>query len=452
MRILDWESLAAGERRAALSRPAQVARDDVETLAREVIANVRAAGDDALRAYTRRFDDTELECLAASREEFSQAERALTSEQRAALERAIDNVERFHRAQQPDSLTLETMPGVRCERVIRPISAVGLYVPAGSAPLPSTVVMLAVPARIAGCPQRVLCTPPRRDGRANPAVLFTARLCGIELVFKVGGAQAIAAMAYGTETVPKVAKIFGPGNAWVTAAKQTVAADPAGAACDMPAGPSEVLVIADESAHPEFVAADLLAQAEHDTQSQAILLTPSRPLAEAVAAAVASQTLALSRRVILEQSLASSRCIVVRDLDSALEVANEYAAEHLILEVREPRRWLEKVASAGSVFLGAWSPEPMGDYCSGTNHVLPTYGYARAYSGLSVLDFVKRITVQELSPEGLRSLGPAAIALARLEGLDGHASAVTRRLAALAAGQGGTASEGPVARHAGSTS
>ena len=436
MRILDWESLSAGERRAALARPVQAARDEIEALAREVISVVRAGGDEALRAYSRRFDGAELRSLAVSAEELSQAQRALTSEQRAALERAIDNVERFHRAQRPEGMTLETMPGVRCERVIRPISAVGLYVPAGSAPLPSAVVMLAVPARIAGCPRRVLCTPPTRDGRANAAVLVAAQLCGIESVFKVGGAQAIAALAYGTESVPKVDKIFGPGNAWVTAAKQAVAGDAAGAACDMPAGPSEVLVIADESARAEFVAADLLAQAEHDTQAQAILLTPSRPLAEAVVAAVASQTRTLSRQSILQQSLASSRCIVVRDLESALEVANEYAAEHLILEVREPRRWLEKVVSAGSVFLGAWSPEPMGDYCSGTNHVLPTYGYARAYSGLSVLDFVKRITVQELSPEGLRSLGPVAVTLARLEGLDAHAGAVTRRLAALAAEDG----------------
>ncbi|HEX3844147.1 MAG TPA: histidinol dehydrogenase [Steroidobacteraceae bacterium] len=431
MRILDWESLSAGERRAALARPVQAARDDTETLAREVIANVRAGGDEALRAYSRRFDGAELHSLAVGADEFSQAQRALTSEQRHALERAIDNVDRFHRAQRPDGMTLETTPGVRCERVIRPISAVGLYVPAGSAPLPSAVIMLAIPARIAGCPRRVLCTPPRRDGRANPAVLVAARLCGIEAVFKVGGAQAIAAMAYGTATIPKVDKIFGPGNAWVTAAKQAAAADPAGAACDMPAGPSEVLVIADEGARAEFVAADLLAQAEHDTQAQAILLTPSRALAEDVAAAIDSQTRTLSRRAILQQSLASSRCIVVRDLDSALEVANDYAAEHLMLQVSEPRRWLEKVTSAGSVFLGTWSPEPMGDYCSGTNHVLPTYGYARAYSGLSVLDFVKRITVQELSPEGLRALGPVAIALARLEGLDAHAGAVTRRLAAL---------------------
>jgi histidinol dehydrogenase len=445
MRILDWESLSPGERRAARARPAQAVREDVETLAREVIANVRAGGDEALRAYSRRFDGAQVDALAAGAEEFSQAERTLTSEQRSALERAIDNVERFHRAQSLGAMTLETMPGVRCEQVIRPISAVGLYVPAGSAPLPSAVIMLAVPARIAGCPQRVLCTPPTRDGRAHPAVLVAARLCGIETVFKVGGAQAIAALAYGTESVPKVDKIFGPGNAWVTAAKQAVASDPAGAACDMPAGPSEVLVIADDSARAEFVAADLLAQAEHDTQAQAILLTPSRTLAEAVVAAIASQTRALSRRSILEQSLAGSRCMIVRDLDSALEVANEYAAEHLILEVREPRRWLERVASAGSVFLGAWSPEPMGDYCSGTNHVLPTYGYARAYSGLSVLDFIKRITVQELSPAGLRSLGPVAIALARLEGLDAHAGAVTRRLAALAAEDDSTS---PVGRRA----
>ncbi|MGH8202464.1 MAG: histidinol dehydrogenase, partial [Steroidobacteraceae bacterium] len=232
MRILDWETLSGGERRAALARPVQAARDDVSAVVREVIANVRAGGDEALRAYTRRFDGTELQSLAASAEEFAQAERALSNEQRSALERAIDNVERFHRAPRSDGLTMETMPGVRCERVTRPISAVGLYVPAGSAPLPSAVVMLAVPARIAACPQRVLCTPPGRDGRAHPAVLVAARLCGIEAVFKVGGAQAVAAMAYGTETLPKVDKIFGPGNAWVTAAKQTVAADPAGAACD----------------------------------------------------------------------------------------------------------------------------------------------------------------------------------------------------------------------------
>ena len=289
MRILRWESLSAAERRAALERPVQQSRADIDSVVREIIAQVRAEGDAALRACTRRFDGVEVDTLAVSAPEFAQAERALRAEQRAAIERAIDNVERFHRAQPLEPISLETSPGVRCERIFRPIAAVGLYVPAGSAPLPSAVVMLAVPARIAGCPRRVLCTPPDRTGAANAAVLVAARLCGIESVFKVGGAQAIAALAYGTAAIPKVDKIFGPGNAWVTAAKQAAAADPQGAACDMPAGPSEVMVIADASARAEFVAADLLAQAEHDANAQAILVTDSAALAEAVSAAVATQ-------------------------------------------------------------------------------------------------------------------------------------------------------------------
>jgi histidinol dehydrogenase len=437
MRILDWNTLSATERRAALGRPVMESRADIAAVALEVIDAVRQGGDAALRAYTERFDGVRLETLAVSREEFAAARKELSAEQIKALGRAIDNVSRFHEAQVPQPFATDTMPGVRCERIIRPIQAVGLYVPAGSAPLPSAVVMLAIPARIAGCPRRVLCTPPNREGHANAAVLVAAELCGIETVFKVGGAQAIAALAYGTGSVPKVDKIFGPGNAWVTAAKQLVSNDPAGAACDMPAGPSEVLVVADDSARADFVAADLLAQAEHDAQSQAILITPSRKLAEATAAAIQTQLSGLSRRSILEKSLTSSRCIVVSDLDTAIRVANEYAAEHLILEVSEPRRWLPQIHNAGSIFLGAWSPEPMGDYCSGTNHVLPTYGYARAYSGLSVLDFVKGVTVQELSPAGLRALGPTAVTLAELEGLDAHANAVTRRLAVLEADAGG---------------
>ena len=434
MRILHWNALTESERRAALERPAQHSRADIEALVREIIAAVRVRGDAALREYTRRFDQSELETLRVSASEFAAAHSALDADQRAALERAIENVERFHRTQDLSSVSLETVPGVRCERIYRPIEAVGLYVPAGSAPLPSAVVMLAIPARIAGCPQRVLCTPPDRSGRAHPAVLLAAELCGVEQVFKIGGAQAIAALAYGTESLPKVDKIFGPGNAWVTAAKQIVATDPLGAACDMPAGPSEVMVIADASADPNFVAADLLAQAEHDPRAQALLVTPSAALAQAVAAAVERQAATLSRRAILEHSLRASRTLVVADLESAVAVANAYAAEHLILEVREPRALLERIVNAGSVFLGAWSPEPMGDYCSGTNHVLPTYGYARAYSGLGVPDYLKRITVQELTPEGLRALGPTAVTLARLEGLDAHAAAVTCRLQALAAG------------------
>ena len=439
MRIFEWSALSRQERLAALARPAQGSRADISAVVSEVIARVRQDGDAAVLSFTERFDRVRLQSAAVSRDEFDAAQGALTEVQRKALERAIENVQAFHVAQTPRNVTLETMPGVRCERLIRPIATVGLYVPAGSAPLPSTVIMLAVPARIAGCPTRVLCTPPNSEGRANAAVLVAARMCGIDTVFKVGGAQAIAALAYGTASIPKVDKIFGPGNAWVTAAKQLVASDPAGAACDLPAGPSEVMVIADDSARASFVAADLLAQAEHDPQAQAILVTTSVSLAAAVNCEVSVQMTSLSRRSILNQSVATSRCIVVPDIETALSVANEYAAEHLILEVRDPRRLLPEIRNAGSVFLGSWTPEPMGDYCSGTNHVLPTYGHARAYSGLSVLDFVKGITVQELSPEGLRALGPVAVELARLEGLDGHAAAVTRRLDILSAVRGSIA-------------
>lgn len=434
IRIFEWDRLSAADRAAVLARPTQESRAQIAAVASEVVDTVRQKGDAALYSYTERFDGVRLETLTVSARELSQAREVLTSQQHAALERAIANVQRFHAAQLPQPLALETTPGVRCERIFRAISTVGLYVPAGSAPLPSAVIMLAVPAQIAGCPDRILCTPPARNGMANPAVLVAAQLCGITTVFKVGGAQAIAALAYGTHTIPKADKIFGPGNAWVTAAKQLVAADPAGAACDMPAGPSEVMVVADDTARADFVASDLLAQAEHDAQAQAILVTSSRQLAEAVSAEAQKQTQLLSRRTILEQSLAASRCIVVRDVEAAIDIANQYAAEHLILEVEDPRRWLPRIQNAGSIFLGAWSPEPMGDYCSGTNHVLPTYGYARAYGGLSVLDFVKGITVQELSPAGLRNLGPVAVELAKLEGLDAHASAVSRRLDVLEAG------------------
>ncbi len=432
MRIVIWQELDSAQRRAALARPAFDARADIAADVARIIGQVRDTGDAALRTLTERFDGVRLDCLAVSPAEFSAARSQLTAVQISALERAVANVEKFHAAQQLQPLSLETSPGVRCERISRAIQAVGLYVPAGSAPLPSAVVMLAVPARLAGCPQRRLCTPPTRDGGAHPAVLVAAQLCGIDTVFKVGGAQAIAALAYGTATIPKVDKIFGPGNAWVTAAKQQVAADPDGAAVDLPAGPSEVLVIADDTARPDFVAADLLAQAEHDPQSQAILVTPSAQLASAVAAQVERQMATLSRHAILAKSIGASRCIVVPDLNTAIEVSNAYAPEHLLLQIREPRAVLDRIRNAGSIFLGDWSPEPLGDYCSGTNHVLPTYGYARAYSGLSLLDFSKRITVQELTPEGLRELGPVAATLAHLEGLDAHAAAVERRLVALA--------------------
>lgn len=432
MRILDWDKLDAGERRAALSRPQLPSVSGVTRLAREVVEAVRRDGDAALRSLTRRFDGIGLETLAVSEAEFAAARGALSEEELTALARAIANVRAFHRAQLPGMLALETEPGVRCEQLVRPIDAVGLYVPAGSAPLPSAVIMLAVPAAIAGCRTRVLCTPPLRAGTAHPAILVAAQLCGIDTVFKVGGAQAIAALAYGTESVPKVDKIFGPGNAWVTAAKQLVAQDPEGTACDLPAGPSEVLVIADDTARADFVAADLLAQAEHDALAQAILITPSAELAGRVVNELAALLPQLSRRTVLAQSLVSCRCIVVPDLGTACEVANAYAPEHLLLQVHEPRSWLSDIRNAGSVFLGSWSPEPLGDYCTGANHVLPTYGYARSTSGLSVRDFLKVITVQELTRAALGSLGPTAATLAALEGLDAHALAVRRRLEALA--------------------
>jgi histidinol dehydrogenase len=427
----DWLTLDQQQRAALLRRPAARDREAIEKPVAAIIAEVRARGDAALADYTRRFDGVELATAAVGDDEFGAAAAALSAAQHAAIERAIGNVRRFHEAQRCLPLCVETSPGVRCERIDVPLQSVGLYVPAGSAPLPSTAIMLAVPAAIAACPTRVLCTPPRRDGRADPAVLVVAQRCGVARVFKVGGAQAIAAMAYGTATIPKVDKIFGPGNAWVAAAKTRVAADSDGAAFDLPAGPSEVLVIADDGARAPFVAADLLAQAEHDPTAQVVLVTTSPALATRVIDELQRQQALLGRRAIIAAALEHGRLILVPDLPTAFEVSNAYAPEHLILEIREPRRWLAAVTAAGSVFLGDWSPEPVGDYCSGANHVLPTYGHARAWSGLGLADFMRRITVQELTPAGLRDLGPVAATLAGLEGLDAHANAVAVRLAAL---------------------
>ena len=433
--ILDWPSLAEDSRREALRRPAQRDASALLEKAGRIVSEVRTRGDAALSEFTAQFDGVRLESFAVGSAEFEAAAAALTEEQLTALQRAIGTVTRFHETQSLEPIRVQTSQGVTCERLYVALDAVGLYVPAGTAPLPSTAIMLAVPARLAGCRVRVLCTPPRPDGLADPAVLTVARLCGIDQVFKLGGAQAVAAMAYGTATVPKVDKIFGPGNSWVTAAKQIVAADADGAALDMPAGPSEVLVIADETARPVFVAADLLAQAEHSADAQVVLVTTSREFAVACIAEVERQLAALPRRTIASRAIAGSRVIVVPDLGTALEVSNRYAPEHLILHVRSPRDWLPRVRHAGSVFLGAWTPETMGDYCSGTNHVLPTYGHARAYSGLGVLDFVKRMTVQEVTPEGLADLGLTARTLAHLESLDAHANAVTVRLDAIARGE-----------------
>ena len=431
MRIEIWQDLTAEGRRDVLARPA-LAND--ETLAERVAAiieRVRNEGDSALLELTAKLDRVELASLEVGQAEITAAGDQLSEVQRAAIRAAAANIEAFHKPQLPTPLAVDTAAGVRCERLSRPIESVGLYVPAGNAPLPSTALMLGVPARLAGCPTRILCTPPQADGRADPAVLYAALVSGVQRVFKLGGAQAIAALAYGTETVPKVDKVFGPGSVWVTEAKAQVDRDPYGAARDYPAGPSEVLVIADASANPVFVAADLLSQAEHGADSQVLLLTTSAELASAVAAQVASQKATLPRREIVDGALGHSRAIVVTDLAEALEISNAYAPEHLILQIERPRDWLSRVRAAGSVFLGQWTPETVGDYCSGTNHVLPTYGFARRYSSLGVGDFLRSMTVQELTPEGLRTIGPIATTLAELEGLDAHARAVTRRLAAI---------------------
>jgi len=428
VRILEWSTLDPQAQAAALARPPLSSDPAVLDGARALIAQVRETGDEGVRSLTRRFDGVDLERTAVSPAEFAAARALLPPAAHAALERAVANVRTFHEAQRPRAVALETEPGVRCEQLVRPLTSVGLYVPAGSAPLPSTAVMLAVPAAVAGCPARILCTPPRADGGADPAVLVAAQLCGCPTVFKVGGAQAIAALAYGTAAIPRVAKIFGPGNAYVTAAKQLVAQDPHGAACDLPAGPSEVLVIADDSARAQFVAADLLAQAEHDVLSQALLVTPDAALAHAVARELTALRPRLARQDVLGRSLAHCRALVVADLEAAAAVANRYAPEHLMLQVREPRRLLAQVESAGAVFLGGFAPETLGDYCAGPNHVLPTYGHARALSGLTLRDFMKSVSVQEVTPAGLRALGPTALTLAGLEGLDGHALAVRLRL------------------------
>jgi histidinol dehydrogenase len=435
MRVATWESSTAEEQRTLLTRPALAKDANLAASVAAIVERVRREGDAALLALTAKFDGVRLESLEVGAAEIEESGSRLSGAQRDAIEAAARNIETFHRLQLPTPISVDTVPGVRCERVARPIDSVGLYVPAGSAPLPSTALMLGVPAKLAGCGTRVLCSPPQADGRVHAAVLYAARVTGVQRVFKLGGAQAVAALAYGTETVPKVDKIFGPGNTWVTEAKAQVDRDPAGAARDYPAGPSEVLVIADADANPVFVASDLLSQAEHGADSQVLLLTTSRELAAAVVAEIEKQKARLTRGGIVDGALSSSSAIVVPDLDTAFAIANRYAPEHLILQIERPRDWLPQVRNAGSVFLGPWTPESVGDYCSGTNHVLPTYGFARRYSSLGVGDFLRSMTVQELSIEGLRNIGPVATTLAELEVLDAHAQAVQLRLASIQGGQ-----------------
>ncbi|MCF7749810.1 histidinol dehydrogenase [Bacillus subtilis subsp. subtilis] len=431
MNVVQWSRLDADAQAQALQRPVQAVAARTRESVAGLIAAVRADGDAALREISLRFDGVAPASLEVGEAEFTAAEQAVSAELRQAMLDAAARIGVFHRAGMSQGYAVDTAPGVRCERVVRPIGRVGLYVPAGSAPLPSTALMLGVPAQLAGCREVVLCTPPRKDGTADPAVLVAARLTGVHRVFKLGGAQAIAAMAYGTESVPACDKLFGPGNSFVTEAKQQVAQEGA-AAIDMPAGPSEVLVIADAGANAAFVAADLLSQAEHGPDSQVLLLTDDAAMLARVGEEVQSQLARLSRADIAVQALQASRLILVDSLDQAFQISNRYAPEHLILALRQPRHWLAQVEAAGSVFLGDYTPEALGDYCSGTNHVLPTAGAARAYSGVSVASFQNLISVQSATAQGIAAIGGCARVLARAEGLDAHENAVALRMEAAA--------------------
>ena len=411
-----------------LKRPVMNTENLFDTV-RSVIDRVKEEGDRAVLDYEEKFDKVVLASLAVSDEEQQEAENLVSEDLKAAIRLAKQNIETFHAAQRFEGKKVQTQPGVTCWQKAVAIEKVGLYIPGGTAPLFSTVLMLAVPARIAGCKEIVLCTPPGRDGKVHPAVLFAAKVAGVNRIFKAGGIQAIAAMAYGTESVPKVYKIFGPGNQYVTAAKQLVSLRDV--AIDMPAGPSEVEVLADETANPIFVAADLLSQAEHGVDSQAILITTSVELQQAVKVEVERQLALLPRKEIAEKSLANSKLIVVDSMAEAIELTNAYAPEHLIIETEDYLSVAERIVNAGSVFLGSLTPESAGDYASGTNHTLPTNGYAKAYSGVSLVSFIRKITFQEIKPEGLNIIGPAIELMAANEQLDAHKNAVSVRLGQL---------------------
>lgn len=422
-----WKSLDKSAQKAALKRPAQAVAGKVEAAVSAIREDVLQNGDRAVIALTEKFDQVTVETLKLPASEFERVEQTLSLEFKTAIERAYRNIAKFHEAQKPQAIAVETEKGVLCEVLTRPIESVGLYIPGGTAPLFSTVLMLAVPAKIAGCQEIVLASPPE----IADEIIYAAKLCGIETIYQMGGAQAIFALGLGTETVKKVDKIFGPGNSFVTEAKKQVSQMSDGAAIDMPAGPSEVLVIADQFANPDFVAADLLSQAEHGEDSQVILVTDSEKLITAVEASIATQLQQLGRAETAKVALSHSRSILVEDLQEAVRVSNLYAPEHLIIQTQSPRDLLAEIKHAGSVFLGAFSPESMGDYASGTNHVLPTYGYAKTYSSLGLADFSKRMTVQTLTKEGFLNLGPTVSLLAERELLDAHKLAVEVRLAAI---------------------
>ena len=398
----------------------------LEASVKNILFEVKANGDEALQRFATIFDKVSVPELQVTEAAITSAVASVSNELKEAIQLAKKNIETFHANQTMAAEKVETMPGVVCWRKAVAIEKVGLYIPGGTAPLFSTILMLAVPAKIAGCKEIILCTPPAKDGSINAAILYTAQLCGITKIYKTGGAQAIAAMAYGTETIPQVYKIFGPGNQYVTAAKQLVQKD--GVAIDMPAGPSEVCVMADETANPVFVAADLLSQAEHGVDSQVLLVSTSEQLINNTAAEIDKQLNELPRKDLAAKALENSKAVLVNNVDEMIELVNAYAAEHLIISCSNDEVIAERITNAGSMFLGNCSPESAGDYASGTNHTLPTNGYARAYSGVSVDSFVKKITIQKLSQEGLKNIGKAVVTMAEAEGLQAHANAVTKRM------------------------
>lgn len=429
--MLRWNEESSQVQAAALMRPAVSASAKVEAICQTIMSDVKEQGDKALLDMAKKFDNRANPRLRVPLDEINVSEQALSAELKYAIDTAYANVKRFHEAQLPKDIKLSTQPGVECELKYQAIEAVGIYVPGGSAPLPSSVIMQGVLAQLSGAKTVVLATPVQGDESINPAILYAAKLCGITTLIESGGAGAIAAMAYGTESVPKVNKIFGPGNSFVTMAKQLVAQTIPGMAIDMPAGPSEVLVIADERANPEFIAADLLSQAEHGADSQVILLCNSESIIEQTQQALTRQLAKLSRKDTAEQALANSSLILVDSVEQAFDVSAQYGPEHLILQLADSTPYLDKVKNAGSVFVGDYTPESAGDYASGTNHVLPTYGYSATYSSLNLLDFFRTYTVQTISKSGLTQLSKAILPLADAEGLDAHANAVSIRLEAI---------------------
>lgn len=427
LKMIRWSSLTPQDRQDLLQRPVSRQGDIGESVA-AIIRQVRHGGDRALRELTRKLDRAEPLQLELGPTEMQKARESIDPKVDQAIQDAMSRIEVFHAADVPTNVKVKTAPGLNCEVRYLALSPVGLYIPGGSAPLLSTVLMLAIPARIAGCREVIMCSPPARNGEIPPEILAAAQLCGVDRVFCAGGAQAVAALAYGTETIPRCAKIFGPGNVWVTEAKQQVSQDPEGAAIDMPAGPSEVLVIADRDANPEFIAWDMLSQAEHGPDSQVLLVTDSASLASALIEKLQTLAPTTARAAILEQSLSEARVILVDNMSEALRISNAYAPEHLIINTVDAAALAEQVENAGSVFIGPWTPESLGDYCSGPNHVLPTYGWARSFGALGVSDYMRRMTLQQASRSALAKVGPTAQILAAVEGLEAHRMAVSVRL------------------------